>query len=182
MKSFVINERGQFEAEDVKVMWKNFSGAPDDFNPAGGKRSFTLVLESSKEGEAEIAQQLIDHGYNVKKRIGTDEDGNPSPWWTLNIGVGWNKETGNGPTVILCRPGERPVKLNDLTVGMLDKCKIGSIDISVYKYEWHRGADSGFKACCGGFKCEEIFDSKIDKYFAEACMQYDAEHNDSPFE
>lgn len=181
MNSFVISDNGKFAAENVKVMWKNFSGAPDDFNPAGGKRSFTLVLEENVNGEAEIAEQLIAHGYNVKQRVGTNEDGTTSKWWTLNISVGWNKETGNGPTVILCRPGERPVKLNDITVGQLDKCKIGSIDIEVYPYEWHRSTGSGIKACCGGFKAEEIFDSKIDRYFAQACMEYDAMNNDSPF-
>lgn len=183
MKNFVIDEKGRFSADDVKIMWKNFAGAPDDFNTAGGKRSFTLVMEEAHD-EAAIAQRLIEAGYNVKPRTGVNpETGEPEKWWTLNISVGFNPQTGNGPTVLLCRPGERPVKLNDVTISLLDKTKLTNICLDAYPYEWHRGAESGIKCCCAGFKADEYCDSRFERMFQMANAEYGSSEADetSPF-
>lgn len=175
MKNFNIDAKGKFQVDDAKVMWKNFSGNPDDFNENGGKRSFTLVLEE-KDGPEDVAaaQALIQFGYNVKERCSEDEDGMIDPetgnvklwrYWTLNIGVGFNKETGAGPDVFIIESGNY-TKLSENTIGLLDNYKTVNNCIDVYPYFWTRNAGKpsetkGIKACLSGAQFERLISSRF---------------------
>ena len=54
---------GNLRVEHAVVMFRNFGGNPTTFNPAGGKRTFSLCLP------ADWAQILQADGWNVKQRI-----------------------------------------------------------------------------------------------------------------
>lgn len=182
MKNFTINAKGSFSVDDAKIMWKNFAGAPDDFNDLGGKRSFTLVLEE-KDGpeDVEAAMALKDFGYNIKERASEDENGTIDPatgevklwrYWTLNVGVGYNAQTGNGPDVFLVEGGKY-TKLSENTIGLLDKIKTFNNSIDVYPYFWTRNAGkpsetSGIKACLSGAQFEKLVSSRFVENYERA--------------
>jgi len=58
---------GDLEVEGAGIIFKNFSGAPTEFNPAGGKRTFALVLPR------ELADDLAEEGWNIRRRPAKDE-------------------------------------------------------------------------------------------------------------
>jgi hypothetical protein len=53
---------GNLRVENAAVIFRNFSGAPTNFNPQGGKRTFSLCLPK------EWADILRADGWNVKER------------------------------------------------------------------------------------------------------------------
>lgn len=53
---------GNLRVENAAVIFRNFSGAPTNFNPQGGKRTFSLCLNK------EWADILKQDGWNVKER------------------------------------------------------------------------------------------------------------------
>lgn len=63
-----VNENSKFEllingnlnVEQAGMIYKNFSGKPTKVNPAGGKRTFSLVLTK------EYAERLDSQGWNIK--------------------------------------------------------------------------------------------------------------------
>ena len=63
-----VNENSKFEllingnlnVEQAGMIYKNFSGKPTKVNPAGGKRTFSLVLTK------EYAERLDGQGWNIK--------------------------------------------------------------------------------------------------------------------
>lgn len=63
-----VNENSKFEllingnlnVEQAGMIYKNFSGKPTKVNPAGGKRTFSLVLTK------EYAERLDAQGWNIK--------------------------------------------------------------------------------------------------------------------
>lgn len=63
-----VNENSKFEllvngnlnVENAAMIYKNFSGNPTKVNPAGGKRTFSLVLTK------EYAERLNAQGWNIK--------------------------------------------------------------------------------------------------------------------
>ena len=65
-------QRKLYYVEDddiVTILFRNFSKAPDKFNPEGPRNAnFWVVLESEK------AQELIEEGFNVKHKENRDGD------------------------------------------------------------------------------------------------------------
>ena len=51
---------GDLNVENAAIVYKNFAGDPTRVNPAGGKRTFALVLNE------EYAVRLVNQGWNVK--------------------------------------------------------------------------------------------------------------------
>lgn len=58
---------GNLNVESAAVIYKNFSGKPTMVNPAGGKRTFSLVLSR------EYAEKLNSMGWNVKVKEVRDQ-------------------------------------------------------------------------------------------------------------
>lgn len=66
---FEILTNGNLNVEQAGMIYKNFSGNPTQVNPAGGKRTFSLVLTK------EWAEHLNDAGWNVKVKEVRDQLG-----------------------------------------------------------------------------------------------------------
>ena len=72
-----VNENSKFEllingnlnVERAGMIYKNFTGKPTVVNPAGGKRTFSLVLTK------EYAERLHDQGWNIKVKEVRDQLG-----------------------------------------------------------------------------------------------------------
>lgn len=120
--------------EGAIVIWKNFSGERDKFNP--GKRGFSIVID-----DAVMAEELRNEGWNVKDRP-LQEGADPSEQeWTLPVKLNMNRYTQVWLIV-----GNHKTLLDENTVAQLDVIDFVNCDISIRPYEWEMGGRTGITA------------------------------------
>ena len=120
--------------EGANIIWKNFSGERDRFNP--GKRGFSVVID-----DAVMADELKQEGWNVKERP-LQEGADPSEQeWTLPVKLNMNRYTQVWLIV-----GNRKSLLNEDTVAQLDVVDITDCDLSIRPYEWEMSGRTGITA------------------------------------
>ena len=120
--------------EGANIIWKNFSGERDRFNP--GKRGFSVVID-----DAVMADELKQEGWNVKERP-LQEGADPSEQeWTLPVKLNMNRYTQVWLIV-----GNHKTLLNEDTVAQLDVVDIVNCDISIRPYEWEMSGRTGITA------------------------------------
>lgn len=120
--------------EGATIIWKNFSGERDKFNP--GKRGFSVVID-----DATTADELKNEGWNVKERP-LQEGADPSEQeWTLPVKLNMNRYTQVWIIV-----GNHKTLLNEDTVAQLDVVDIVDCDISIRPYEWEMSGRTGITA------------------------------------
>ena len=120
--------------EGANIIWKNFSGERDKFNP--GKRGFSVVIDDSV-----MADELKQEGWNVKERP-LQEGADPSEQeWTLPVKLNMNRYTQVWLIV-----GNHKTLLNEDTVAQLDVVDIVNCDISIRPYEWEMSGRTGITA------------------------------------
>lgn len=120
--------------EGANIIWKNFSGERDRFNP--GKRGFSVVID-----DAVMADELKQEGWNVKKRL-LQEGADPSEQeWTLPVKLNMNRYTQVWLIV-----GNHKTLLNEDTVAQLDVVDITDCDLSIRPYEWEMSGRTGITA------------------------------------
>lgn len=138
--------------EDAHIIWKNFSGKPDNFNPQGGKRLYNLVLS------ADEAEQLADEGWNVKSRASKDDPNDILYYLPCRVAY------GNRPPKIYLVTKKNKTLLDEDTVGTLDYAEIEKVDMVVTPYEWTMGAKSGITAYTKTMYVTIAEDEFSDKY------------------
>lgn len=127
-----INTRGEIlEIEDARIIYRNFSGVGSKFNREGD-RNFSVVIPNQ-----EIADQLIEQGWNVK--IKDPRDGYEDPFMTLQVKVKFN---GKGPAAYI-KSGNSLTKLNEDTIDMLDDIDIASVSMDLRPYDWNVNGKEG---------------------------------------
>lgn len=120
--------------EGATIIWKNFSGERDKFNP--GKRGFSVVID-----DAVMADELRQEGWNIKERP-LQEGADPSEQeWTLPVKLNMNRYT---QVWLIVR--NHKTLLNENTVAQLDVVDIVDCDISIRPYEWEMGGRTGITA------------------------------------
>ena len=120
--------------EGATIIWKNFSGERDRFNP--GKRGFSVVID-----DAAMADELRQEGWNIKERP-LQEGADPSEQeWTLPVKLNMNRYTQVWLIV-----GNHKTLLNEDTVAQLDVVDIVNCDISIRPYEWEMSGRTGITA------------------------------------
>lgn len=120
--------------EGANIIWKNFSGERDRFNP--GKRGFSVVID-----DAVMADELKQEGWNVKERL-LQEGADPSEQeWTLPVKLNMNRYTQVWLIV-----GNHKTLLNEDTVAQLDVVDITDCDLSIRPYEWEMSGRTGITA------------------------------------
>ena len=120
--------------EGANIIWKNFSGERDKFNP--GKRGFSVVID-----DAVMANELKQEGWNVKERP-IQEGADPSEQeWTLPVKLNMNRYTQVWLIV-----GNHKTLLNEDTVAQLDVVDIVNCDISIRPFEWEMRGRTGITA------------------------------------
>lgn len=117
--------------ENAAIVFRNFSGAPTQLNPEGGKRSFCLVVTE------EVANTLRDAGWNVKFRAPRDENEDGYFYTQVNV----NMDSKYPPRVVLISTYngnrvKRELKGNE--VQRLDKLRLEGVDLCVHPYEHGR--------------------------------------------
>jgi hypothetical protein len=123
-ETFGKQKLGNLTLEDAKFFGRpNFSGEEDQFKDA--RRKFTVLIPN------EIADQLREMGWNVKTNIPTQEE------------VAQGREQISHLKVMVDRTadvwvfmGEEKEKLNELTMGVLDKSRVERLDMEIRAWEY----------------------------------------------
>ena len=139
--------------ENVRIMWKNFSGKEDTYNRAGN-RNFCVVIEDESE-----AERLAEIGWNVKIYKSREEDSDPL--YYIPVAVSYKNIEPN----IYQVTRTNKVRLSESTVGNLDSADIKSVDLIITPYNWDVQGKSGTKAYCKTMYVvidEDVFADKYD--------------------
>ena len=129
-----MSDVNNINIEGAIIIWKNFSGERDKFNP--GKRGFSVVIDDTV-----MADELRNEGWNVKDRP-LQEGADPSEQeWTLPVKLNMNRYTQVWLIV-----GNHKTLLDENTVAQLDVVDFVNCDISIRPYEWEMGGRTGITA------------------------------------
>ena len=123
--------RGILQIDGARMCFRQFSGEPGKYNREGDK-NFALIIP-----DEEIADRLIEDGWNVKVKDPRDEG--DSPFMYLPIKVKFNDR---GPAVYL-HTGRRMNKLDEESVSCLDHIDILSADMDIRPYDWEVNGKEG---------------------------------------
>ena len=131
---FSFTENRELVVENAVIMWTNFGGNPTKFNPAGGKRTFDLVLSDR------IGMMLDSDGWNVKTIKGKNDD--DSTMFITEIGVNPRSDV----SVYLCEEvnGKKyrfRVKPEDF--GVLDNYQYSDVALLIRPYLHGRQNSAG---------------------------------------
>ena len=141
--------------ENARIVFRNLSGKPDKFNPQGGKRSFSVVIEDS-----EFANELKREGWNIKQ-FNQSPDSDEEPAHFISVKVSYNNIP---PHIYLCTSKNKTL-LNEDTVGQLDYAEISNVDIVItpYQYKMNDGR-SGISAYVKTMYVTVVEDEFASKY------------------
>lgn len=145
-------KRDNIKIEGARIIFRNLSGNPDRFNPQGGKRQFSVVID-----DPEFAEVLMRDGWNVKQFSQREEDEEPSFYLPVKANYG-----GNFPPHIYMITGRKKTLLNEDTVGSLDIAEIDTVDIEIRPYEWEPGRISAYVKTMYVNVIQDDFASKYD--------------------
>lgn len=123
--------RGIIEIDDARIVFRNFSGTPSQYNREGD-RNFAVVIPTQED-----ADRLLEDGWNVKIRA-PREDGE-EPFRYLPVKVKFNDW---GPLVKIVN-GRKQVELDERSISSLDRLNIVSVDMDIRPYDWEMRGNSG---------------------------------------
>lgn len=146
-----FEKRGVLMIDDARIVYRNFSGAGSRYNREGD-RNFAVVIP-----DKEIADALIENGWNVKIKPPREEG--DSPFMYIPVKVKFNDR---GPNVYLVT-GKRMNRLDEESVSCLDDVDIQSVDMDIRPYDWEVNGRSGRSAYLQSIKVTQ----RIDRFAAE---------------
>ena len=123
--------RNILQIDDARIIYRNFSGEASQFNRAGD-RNFSVLID-----DQQIADELINQGWNVKIKAAREEG--DVPFMHLPVKVKFNDR---GPSVYLVS-GNNRVKLDEETIGMLDSIDILGVDLDIRPFDWEVNGKAG---------------------------------------
>lgn len=120
---------GKYQYDDARITFRNFAGAPGQYN-AAGQRNFHIVLPE------DVAHILMEDGFNVKTRPPREEG--DSPFYHLKVNVKMDSKIPPKINIVTSK-GRR--QLTEDMMPMLDWADFANIDIifSRYKRDWPDG-------------------------------------------
>ena len=116
--------KGILQIDDARIIYRNFSGEGSKFNREGD-RNFAVVID-----DQDVADALIEEGWNVKIKAPRDED--DSPFMFLPVKIKFNDR---GPRVYL-KTGDKMNKLDEESIDCLDHVDIIGVDMDIRPYDW----------------------------------------------
>lgn len=127
--------------ENVRIAFRNFSGAKGKFNPEGN-RNFCVLLDD----RIDEARQLEREGWNVKWLEPREEGDEPCPYIQIKVSF------DTIPPVIYMITGRGKTRLDVNDIDNLDWAEIENedgerdrVDLVVRPYEWNVNGRSGVK-------------------------------------
>lgn len=140
--------------ENARIVFRNLSGKPDKFNPQGGKRSFSVVID-----DPEFANELKREGWNIKQ-FNPSPDSDEEPAHFISVKVSYNNIP---PHIYLCTSKNKTL-LNEDTVGQLDYAEISNVDIVITPYQYEMNGRSGISAYVKTMYVTVVEDEFASKY------------------
>lgn len=120
-----IAPNGHLQIDDARITFRNFAGAEKEFNREGD-RNFSWIIE-----DQDLADTLIERGWNIRIRPPRDEDGDPFIHLPVKVKFGERP-----PVIKLVRPGMKNLELDAESVKCLDHMDIERIDMDIRPYDW----------------------------------------------
>ena len=166
----VVKSNGQLEMNGVNIVFRNFSGAGDQYNREGD-RNFCVVIDDES-----IYQELVSAGWNVRRKDSMDGD----PFMYMKVKVKF--KDGRGPSVYL-KTGDHMRKLSEDTVDIIDAVDIENVDLDIRPYDWQlKDGSSGRAACLTAMCVTQRVDRFAAKYdLEEAYLLQDNDEEELPF-
>lgn len=123
--------------ENVRIVFRNFSGRKGQYNPEGNRNFGALLTEEQAESMATI-------GWNVKELRARedDPDSKPQPWIPVALGFGG---AGRPPLVVMLTSRGRTT-LGEDDVASLDYVNIRNVDLILRPFKWDKNGNTGIKA------------------------------------
>lgn len=140
--------------ENARIVFRNLSGKSDKFNPQGGKRSFSVVIE-----DPEFANELKREGWNIKQ-FNPSPDSDEEPAHFISVKVSYNNIP---PHIYLCTSKNKTL-LNEDTVGQLDYAEISNVDIVITPYQYEMSGRTGISAYVKTMYVTVVEDEFASKY------------------
>lgn len=161
--------RGILQIENAVICFKNFSGEGSAYNRPGD-RNFSLVINDSQVmnpntnevehmAASEVAQLLIDEGWNVKIKAPREEG--DEPFYHMNVKV---KYTENSSPRAYLISGETASKLDESTIGLLDHIAIQNIDMDIRPYDYDFNGMQGRSAYLQAIGVTQYMDRFEERY------------------
>lgn len=148
------NNIENIKIENARIVFRNLSGKPDKFNPQGGKRSFSVVIE-----DPEFANELKREGWNIKQ-FNPSPDSDEEPAHFISVKVSYNNIP---PHIYLCTSKNKTL-LNEDTVGQLDYAEISNVDIVITPYQYEVSGRTGISAYVKTMYVTVVEDEFASKY------------------
>lgn len=147
--------RGILQIDDARIIYRNFSGAASKFNREGD-RNFAVIIPNQ-----ELADKLIDEGWNVKIKPPRDEDDEPFMYLPVKI-----KFNDRGPNVYLIT-GNKKNQLDEESISCLDDVDILSVDMDIRPYDWEVNGKTGRTAYLQSIAVVQELDRFAERYGEE---------------
>lgn len=138
--------RDILQIDDTRIVYRNFTGVGSKFNREGD-RNFAVVIP-----DQEVADALLDQGWNVKIRSPRDEDEDPFMYLPVKV-----KFNDRGPNVYL-KSGSNLVKLDEESISCLDDIDILGVDLDIRPYDWEVNGKTGRTAYLQSMKVTQNLD------------------------
>ena len=142
---------GNIAIENAHIMFRNFRGEASKFN-AAGKRNFCVRLDQ------DMADRMIDEGWNVKFLRPREEGDEPTPY--IQVAVSFDNIEPNIFTIT----GRHKNRLNSDTIDILDYAEIENVDLIIRPYNWEVNGKVGVKAYVKYMYVTLVEDEFADKY------------------
>lgn len=142
---------GNIAIENAHIMFRNFRGEASKFN-AAGKRNFCVRLDQ------DMADRMIDEGWNVKFLRPREEGDEPTPY--IQVAVSFDNIEPNIFTIT----GRHKNRLNSDTIDILDYAEIENVDLIIRPYNWEVNGKVGVKAYVKNMYVTLVEDEFADKY------------------
>lgn len=148
--------RGILQMDGVRLIHRNFEGRESQYNRKGD-RNFSIAIY-----DEELAQRLVDEGWNVKIKPPREEG--EAPRMHLPVKVKFNDR---GPNVYLSSGSARGRRLNEETISCLDYIDILDANLDIRPYNWDINGKQGRTAYLQSLEVIQDVDRFADRYAEE---------------
>ena len=126
------DKRQAIVMEDVRIMFRNFSGKGNRYNREGS-RNFCVVIPE------ENYDDFSEPGWNIRELKPRDEGDEPLKYTQITVNY------LNSPPKIVLVSGKKKTILDEESVGILDWADITHVDLIINPYLWEINGATGIK-------------------------------------